>query len=158
MNTENPPLPADDQKMINRLALNQLWGFVCPGINILAPFLYRTRHKSNSPEVRKVYCSILNLQISWSVYLFFPIIFLHRVISQIDVFSLLEDLKSISDPYSYRIVDTWQVMETAQSLVLILMAEFILTLVWVAVTTKSIMEYKKGHINHRGMLSLPLFR
>lgn len=148
----------EDQKIITGLALTQLWGFIGPGFNVLGPLIYRFFHKDASPQTGKAFRTLMNLQISWSIYLLIPMIFIHSIYRDLDIWGIYDNMQYLNDPNMADYVDARTYIQPFLSLMMFLVTELFLTMVWVSVTLKLIFEFKKGNISHRGMLSIPFLR
>lgn len=153
------PLPApDDQKIITSLALTQLWGFIGPGFNVLGPLVYRFFHKTDSPQVRKAFRTLMNLQISWSIYLLIPMIFVHGICKDLDLEGIRNNLQYHANPYMVDYVDPLTYIQPLLSVMMFLITELLITMIWVSITLKLVFEFKKGNISYRGILAIPFLR
>lgn len=157
MNENRFPTP-EEQKLISGFALTQLWGFIGPGFNVLGPLIYHFMHRESGPLVTKAFRAIMNLQISWSIYLAVPMIFLHNLCREVDIWAIIDILKQNTDPYMAAYVDPLSYIQPLLYLMLFLVAELFITMIWVSVTLKLIFEFKKGNISYRGMLGIPFLR
>lgn len=149
-----------EHSYLSDMARQQAWGFICPGLNLLLPYLTWRKHKSTfrSPTAREAAQSLLDFQLSWSLYLLLPLLCLVPILLSPSWAIFYNEYEAFVSGYSLLMPDFSILAIPIAWLTIMIMIKFTFVAIWAGATIKIRKQYQQGDYEYNGILKLKFFR
>ncbi len=149
-----PELSERSRELLRTLGGHQTWGFTCPLLNVIVPWVFWKRHMKGHPELDDAARAILNFQLTWSFLLALPLLLLIPGILSPAWIQFYQDYSDAKEGYYGSAPDYSILLAPVFCLAGFLLSEIFLTALWAALTLKLKAACGRGEANlhPRGIL------